>query len=666
MSAPLPPWLEFPDPEVFFSGAFTEDRVTLDFETDVQENYGHAVEPANGMVMGVYRWRSQEYVVWGDEFSTRWQHLRDVFAKLNQKWGFIPLVAHNASYELAWIHRMGLADLYDILAFDTKIGEYVLMGNLAARNRKTGRPGRSTSLDDCCRRRGWSPKDPIIDMWMKHGVNVREMPPKWVEDRCALDVESTDKLFLDQRSRLAWLNLLPVAFTRNIFTPFLTAITMNGLAVDPERVLPQWEQAKADLAEADAEMRAISDGMNWKSPPQVREYLYEKLKFVPQMKKGRKVEPRLTPGGELPTDEEAMEHCMKTAKTAEQKRFVELRMKLQGLKYTKQTLDFFAAVCLEKDGIFHGEFNQTKTGTHRLASQGRPFVSTTVLDEKGKGKVLSAQLQNLANSQKGLFCARRPGWQVIEADGAQIEFRVGGFLGNDDQIRADIENPDFDAHCTSAASMFQVPYEELLSGKRAGDEEAIKMRKAAKAHTFKPFYGGEQGSESEERWYREFKVRYAGLAAAQERWAQEVARDGELRTPWGLRYYWPDAKLYKQSGRLNVRQQVANYPVQGLATGEIVPIACVYLWHRCRGEDRVLFVNTVHDSVISEIEPSYEAEYTSLAKAAFTTDVYRYLALVYGLDFDLPLGVGVSMASHWGEGPENAWDIYPDGRERAT
>lgn len=660
----LPAYLKEPDPAVFFGPAF-DDRVTLDFETDVQVNYGHAAEPENGMLMGVWSCRGVTSVHWGDEYNPGWDRLAKLFETLRKRWGFIPLVAHNADYELAWIRRMGLAKLQDFLVWDTKSGEYVLMGNLAARNPKTGRPARSTSLDDCCRRRGWPVKDPIVDLYLKHGVNLREVPPEWVQGRCRLDVESTDRLFLDQRSRIASMGMLGVAFTRMIAVPFLTDVSMNGLCLDRGKVKAEREAVLAELESLIIEFEELTGGINWKSTPQVRDFLYNKLKFRPGIRKGSK-DVRLTKAGELPTDKEAMAHCEATAKTKAQKRFVELRKRMQKLKASRQTLDFFWAVCEEKGGIFFGEFLRTRTATHRLASQGRGFVSKVITDDSGKPKHVSMQLQNLANEQKSLFTARREGWLVIEADGAQIEFRVGGFLGDDAQIRADIEDPDFDAHCTSAAEMYQIDYSEFLEKYRAGDPAFNKMRKSAKPHTFKPFYGGEMGTEAEERWYRAFNTRYSGLAAAQAAWNLQVINDKQLITPWGLRYYWPEAKAYP-SGRSNVKNQVANYPIQALATAEIVPVANVYLWHMSRElieKDLVLFVNTVHDSGISEIDPEVQEEYTEMAKIAYTTEVYRYLDIVYGLTFDLPLGVGVSAASHWGEGPENAWDIYPDGRER--
>lgn len=657
----IPEWLERPDPQVYWSSAFEEDRITLDFETDVEENYGHAVEPANGMLMGVYKFRGKNTTIWGNEYDVDWCQLSATFIHLKLKWGFIPLVAHNAGYELAWIKRIGCAELHDFIVWDTKIGEYVLMGNLAAANEKTGEAPRSTSLDSCCIRRGWKVKDPIVDKLMKAGINPAEIPRDWLEGRCIQDVDCTDELFLAQRLQAQNAHLTNVVFTRCIATPCLADIGMTGLKLDEGRVTAAIIEHQKYLDEYEEKFEVLTGGINWQSPKQIRTYLYTTLKFKPEANRGNA---RLTSSGELPTDKQALAHCETQAVTAAQKEFVFLRRNLNKYGKALQSLRFFDTVCQEKGGIFYGEFNQTKTATHRLASSGRRIMSNTHPDKKGNPKPVTAQLQNLANIFKKLFTARKEGWMMMEHDGSQLEFRVGGWLGDDQQIREDIEDPNFDAHCVSACAMYGLDYDTFLRSYRDGDEEIAKLRKSAKPHTFKPFYGGEQGTEEEMKWYTEFGIRYSGLAGKQAEWQMTVANDKKLVTPWGLRYYFPKCRVNKRTGKVDVKNQVANYPIQALATAEIIPIALVYLWHSVRAEDRVLLTNTVHDSVISEVEPSYHEEYTEHAKSCFTTRVYNYLEIVYGIDFDIPLGLGVTLGTHWSEGEERAYDIYKDGRER--
>jgi hypothetical protein len=74
-------------------------------------------------------------------------------------------------------------------------------------------------------------------------------------------------------------------------------------------------------------------------------------------------------------------------------------------------------------------------------------------------------------------------------------------------------------------------------------------------------------------------------------------------------------------------------------------------------------VNTVHDSVPMEVHPDYLEAVKGVTKRAFTADVYEYLRRVYKIEFNVPLGVGMKSDVHWGQGPEESYDIYPDGRE---
>jgi DNA polymerase I-like protein with 3'-5' exonuclease and polymerase domains len=261
---------------------------------------------------------------------------------------------------------------------------------------------------------------------------------------------------------------------------------------------------------------------------------------------------------------------------------------------------------------------------------------------------------------------------MVEADGSQLEFRVAAFLGQDKQAMADIVDPDFDAHVTSASAMFEKDYAELLAAYRAGYKTAGALRTEAKKHTFAPLYGASKGTDETERWYALFVERYAELRATQESWLAEVLadRDGALRTDWGMTFYWDYTLESRQNGRTTIaldratkrpiKQSVFNYPVQSLARAEIIPIALVALFRRCkRRAIRVIFVNTVHDSVVCEVHKEDIEAFIAEVKPAFTTDVFRYLAKFYKLEFNVPLGCEVKWGTHWGEGEEVKYDATP-------
>jgi DNA polymerase I-like protein with 3'-5' exonuclease and polymerase domains len=383
-------------------------------------------------------------------------------------------------------------------------------------------------------------------------------------------------------------------------------------------------------------------------------------------------EPKRTAKGKKLTDQKTIDALV--ARTDAQRDFVALRRKLGKVSAAlTKSLYFYQGVCKEHGGVFHAEINQTKTATHRTSSTGIPLVFRMYDREGEDNSAKSAQFQNQPNAFKPLFTARGTGRLIAEADGSQLEFRTAGQVSRDPQMVADILDPSFDAHVTSAAAMKQVPYEELKARYDAKDEQASKWRKAAKPDTFGPLYGKSRGTPEQLRWIEEFRRRYSGFYEYSTKNVHKVLADKVLVLPWGMRYYWPYAKM-SSSGYINCTTSVYNYPIQGFATAEIIPIAVAAFAQRIReAEDAgliesgdIVILNTVHDSIICDIATTALDVWKEIAKAAFTLDVYEYLRNVYNYDFDLvPLGVGMNYGTHWAD-PENTeeeWDVFPDGRQ---
>lgn len=145
----------------------------------------------------------------------------------------------------------------------------------------------------------------------------------------------------------------------------------------------------------------------------------------------------------------------------------------------------------------------------------------------------------------------------------------------------------------------------------------------------------------------------------QRNWCLSVANKKWLRTPFGMIFYWPDTKV-DRSGYITNSTAIHNYPVQSGATAEIIPIALVHFWYRSEGLD-IEIVNTIHDSIVSEVAPHAKEVYEAIAIQAMTGDVFEYLKRVYGYEFECPLGVGNKMAEYWSEGEEVTYNVFPDG-----
>lgn len=669
----LPSFLENLDPSIYWS----DNYVVLDLETDTSHgDYGHPVHPDNQLLLACWKlgkghlWNHTErahmvgpvHAVWGNELahSELLQAIDDA--------AFI--VAHNAKYELGWLKRMG-ADLHNILPFDTRLGEYVLLGNLAAGSKELGMIPLSTSLDMCCRRRGLPIKDPVVDILISNGINPVRIPRPWLEGRCRQDVETTEAVFLSQRQELQARGLLPVQYTRCLLTPVLAEMEQEGMAVDPEIVQEEYKKTLGRAKDLQLAMDELTGGVNTRSAKQMAIFLYEELGFKELTNKRgkpkRNAPTETFPDGQPLTDADTIHELKATNK--KQRKFLEIHKELSKANaLLSKNLEFFRGVSEEYGGIFYGEIKQTKTATHRTSSSGMPLTFQTQLNERGKPITRRAQFQNFPRLLKRIMRAKRKGWLFAEPDGSQIEFRCAAFLGNDETAIRDIQDLSFDAHIQTASILHGCTKEEVIREKKeaqkAGRDD---WRQLAKPDTYKPLYGGKYGTPEQERYYKWFREHYSGISGIQDQWVNEAVETKQQSTPWGLVYHWPTARR-GYGGRVNAESAIDNYPIQALATAEIVPIAVVYLWHRLREagiDDRAKLVNLVHDSVPTELHPEVVEQYKQIAKRAFTQDVYGYMAKVYKMDFGIhvPLGIGLKIGEHWGEGPEESWDIYRDGRE---
>ena len=248
----LPHWLVNPDPTVYLNAPW----LMMDVETTNLEK-GNALNPDNRLVCAAWCTRDNLDIRYkkGNEFE---QHelVADI-KRVLAAGGFI--IAHNAKFECHWLSRMGIS-LYDLLTYDTMIGEYVLGGNRWQYMH--------LSLDKVNKKYHGTGKAKIIDALMKGGVCPSKMPEHLLEARVRKDVADLAEIFYYQRQRLKERNQLAVAFTRNILTPCLTSIEQKGVGLNKERVYEEYQAAYDELAAVQVEIDKMMKGGNWRSPDQ--------------------------------------------------------------------------------------------------------------------------------------------------------------------------------------------------------------------------------------------------------------------------------------------------------------------------------------------------------------------------------------------------------------
>ena len=139
----------------------------------------------------------------------------------------------------------------------------------------------------------------------------------------------------------------------------------------------------------------------------------------------------------------------------------------------------------------------------------------------------------------------------------------------------------------------------------------------------------------------------AGIAQTQDEWVNTAVLTKEQVISTGLKFYWPHIKM-TPTGYIQGNTNVRNYPVQNLATAEIIPIGVTYTWHHMKDQELQSFlINTVHDSMISEEIPEETETLNEITTVAFEQEVINYLDTVYNIDFNIPLEIETETYDNW-------------------
>jgi DNA polymerase I-like protein with 3'-5' exonuclease and polymerase domains len=280
---------------------------------------------------------------------------------------------------------------------------------------------------------------------------------------------------------------------------------------------------------------------------------------------------------------------------------------------------------------------------------------------------------------KKCFKSRWEDGYIVEADFSQLEVVGAAIVSGDENMKQDLLD-GIDSHSQSAAWLNpQYSYEEILSGYKAEDAFFTKLRKNAKGPRFELQYGAGAKSIAEnnnltrdeaqgfiDRYYE----RYATLRQFQQSVREEVEKnlkpideyhngvqveEGTYVSITGRRYKFkqqPAPKFLRDKGvMLSISPtQIANYPMQGFATGDIVPEVLGRI-HRALTVDDDLWnyclpINTVHDSIIFDVREN------ALQKAGRTIKEVmqaapRWMKMRFNVDIDLPLNVDVEYGKDW-------------------
>jgi len=316
-----------------------------------------------------------------------------------------------------------------------------------------------------------------------------------------------------------------------------------------------------------------------------------------------------------------LEHLEGVARSKQMKRAEAFLLKVRRLSALDSYLSSFCggiATFTKPDDILHVRLVQQMTSTGRLASR-------------------EPNLQNMPRGGtfpvKRVFVSRWEGGQIMEADFAQLEFRVAAFLSQDGVAIEEVST-GFDVHSYTA---------QVIT-----DAGQPTDRQTAKAHTFAPLYGatGFGRSPAEAEYYEHFTQKYKGIANWHARLATEALTTKKVRTPSGREFSFPDV-VRKRGGSVSYFTQIKNYPVQSFATADIVPLVLLQLEQALLDSGlRSLIVNTVHDSFVLDIHPEEFGQVMRVIKQVSDQMTDR-INMAFNIDLNVPMLLEAKAGPNW-------------------
>ncbi len=603
------------------------------------------------------------------------------------------LIMHNAQHDLMWLWESGFK--YDGLIYDTMLAEYVL--DRGQRN--------ALSLGACAERRNLEvQKDDTLKRYFKEGYNTNEIPLDELSFYLRCDILSTSWLFHSIEADYAKPEAETLAVIRD--TTFatcktLTRMYMSGIKVDLqelERVRELFEAERAELEDRlQKKVRKIMGDtpVSLTSNEQMSQVifsrrmtnkkewadLFEFTSTVDEYKDAVKANSKpvyRTKAFTCPTCE-GQGKTYKTKKDGtrfakpnkckdcdtrgfqltETQQIAGLRfsapnkswVSANGFSTSKDNLEVLAATARNNNMSEAEDFLNDLKRLSAISSYLSAFVEGIANFTKHDGFLHVALTQhitatgrfsgrnpNMQNMPRGgtfpvkrVFVSRWDGGKIMEADFAQLEFRTAAFLAQDEKAMEEIAT-GFDVHSYTA---------QVITD--AGQKTS---RQDAKAHTFAPLFGatGYGRSKAEAAYYKHFVEKYEGIAAWHKQLGDEALRFMKITNVSGRQYAFPDVRR-RDNGMPSHFTMIKNYPVQGFATGDVVPIVLNEL-HELLQPMHSCVVNSVHDSMVVDVHPDEEQQVLDIIEL-LNKNINDLVEKTYNVKMNVPLLLEAKIGPNW-------------------
>ena len=603
------------------------------------------------------------------------------------------LVGHNLAHDLPWLWESGFR--YTGKIFDTMLTEYVLQrGNKVPLNLAAVAERYKCEVQ----------KQDTLHEYFKKGYSTRDIPHSELSEYLQHDIGATEGIYKALSARLETAKdagLQPTVEITNEVCCVLSRIYCTGFKIDDAKLADVKEQFTIEKQEIENKLQAmIRDLMgdtpiNLNSPEQLSWVIYSrkpkdkarwasaitpnmadsdfkaavKAHFTTLAKSKAEKCPDCSGAGSMHKKKKDGSDFKKATKcgTCSGVGYIFKSTKdVAGLKFSppnhkwasangfataKENLEILERVAKSKGMTEAEEFLKIVRRLSALDSYLSNFVEGIRNFMKPDG-MLHVRLQqhitatgrfsganpNLQNMPRGstfpvkkVFVSRWDGGKIMEADFAQLEFRVAAFLSQDSVAMKEVEE-GFDVHSYTA--------------KVITDAGQATSRQEAKAHTFAPLYGatGYGRTPAEAAYYQHFMEKYKGVAGWHKVLAKQALGYRMVRIPSGREYAFPNVQR-RRDGTVTNFTMIKNYPVQGFATADIVPMVLVEIYKRLDGMQSVV-VNSVHDSIVIDIHPEEEKKVLEVIDNV-QKQLHNMIKARWNIEFNVPLLLEAKLGPNW-------------------
>ena len=574
---------------------------------------------------------------------------------------------HNLAFDLMYLYKNPKLKslLQEHKIWDTQLAEYIL----------SAQQTKWSSLDELSIKYGLPVKDDTIKAYFKAGFGSDKIPPEELIPYLEQDVTNTMNIAKKQWQRAVDQGQLTLIETQMEALHATTEMQFNGLHIDRPALDNYTLEVVNEYVDVKLKLESLATGLvdDINSPKQWSQFFFggtKKVKVKEEVGfyKNGKVKTKLVDKeitlkpfikyvpdpdkvsaktGQVSVDDSVLNDMLKH--TFDPAAIGIIESLLQYRELSKQLSTYVQGLSKHiidngTQQFIHGKLNHTATVTGRLSST-------------------NPNLQNISNNPiKQIFTSRYKDGVIVEMDFNQLEVVALAHVTKDLQLIHDISS-GADIHSELYKGMF---------GRYPTKEE----RKPFKARTFQLIYGAgakaiskQAGCSIDEakkfvdvfygrypsvgKWHKEFaiEVESKGTYELDEDGFREKTKTYILNTETGRKFCF---KEYHSDSTWSTRTynfsptELKNYPVQGLATGDIVPMMLGVMFRLLKGRDDVKMVNTIHDSLMFDVKLSAADDFVK-GMTELLQNTHVYFETIFGKPLALKLNAGASVGVNWYE-----------------